>query len=186
MRSHRARSHKQLALKVQAGVLAAQDYVAGGVDGMPTCRWCRRIFTRVEGLKKHLRKGCPKCKKDVETSQTAREPEVVSVSPGRVPGMRGGLLGHPCRTSPTTSHDVVRVSAPSEASLVAVPAAALLQDPAFQQLARQHWKRPLENADYRARLKEYCVICGQWCARAKQHQRLMHPEAWRCCCVSML
>ena len=178
MRSHRARSHKQLALKVQAGMLAAQDYVAGGVDGMPACRWCRRIFTRVEGLKKHHRKGCPKCRKDVETSQTTREPEVVSVSPGQVPGMRGGLLGHPCRTSPTTSHDVVRVSAPSEDSLVAVPAAALLKDPAFQQLARQHWKRPLENADYRARLKEYCVICGQWCARAKQHQRLMHPEAW--------
>ena len=72
----------------------------------------------------------------------------------------------------------MKVSAPSEDSSVTVPAAALLQDPAFQQLARQHWKRPLENEDYRARLKEYCVICGQWCATAKQHQRLMHPEAW--------
>ena len=93
MRSHRARSHKQHALKVQVGVLAAQDYVAGGVDGMPTCRWCRRIFTRVEDLKKHLRKGCPQCMTDVETSQKTREPGWSAYPQVRSLGCAGGCWG---------------------------------------------------------------------------------------------
>ena len=27
-------------------------------------------------------------------------------------------------------------------------------------------------------LATHCVICGQWCARVKQHHRLMHASAW--------
>ena len=104
MRSHRARCHVGCTPKQRIGVLPAAEYVAGGVDGMPTCRWCSRNFTRVEGLKKHLKRGCDRHHNQLLQHQApAASQGAVDEPPGQVPGVREGLLGHPCRTSQTCS-----------------------------------------------------------------------------------
>ena len=52
-----------------AGVLTAAEYAAGSVAGMPQCAKCKKVFTRVEGLKKHLSvAGQTHCEGDVTAS----------------------------------------------------------------------------------------------------------------------
>ena len=131
---------------------------------------CRHVpnvvkqFTRVEGLKKHIRRGC------VLRSDTGRPAATgaVSDSVAQVTTDREELLGHSCRAPPTAS-----ATQPVEPF-----SGALLENAAFCALSQQHWKLPLENADMRDALATHCVICGQWCARVKQHHRLMHASAW--------
>ena len=74
MRSHRARVHLKssnpspvlvgsdgaVSKPQLSGVLPTSAYRECAVDGMPACRFCKvrfTKFTRVEGLKKHIRRG---------------------------------------------------------------------------------------------------------------------------------
>ena len=179
MRSHKARTHGRYNRPARPGVLSASAYTAHAVDGMPTCAKCGRTFTRVEGLKKHVRRGCEA--KPVADSSTARE--AVGDPVVQVATDREELLGHSCRAPLTASR-----------SSLALPSnSALLADANFCEMSRQHWKLPLENESMRAKLAAYCVICGQWCARVKQHHRLMHVAEWalhdqavsRCCSAGL-
>ena len=56
MLSHQARKHLETC--TAKPVLTAEQYASQTVDGMPCCVHCGRKFTRVEGLKKHLRRLC--------------------------------------------------------------------------------------------------------------------------------
>ena len=67
MRSHKARKHAQTkhkhakapqARSQGTGAISAEVYSSYALDGMPTCRFCKQSFTRVEGLKKHMLQGC--------------------------------------------------------------------------------------------------------------------------------
>ena len=170
MRSHRARSHNVKQPRHQSGVLAADQYVAGGVDGMPTCKTCFKRFTRVEGLKKHLKKGCIANK----GSSTCFPGGTVTVPSDQVPEAREELLGHSCRT-PLTAPPCL---APSMPCAVDATAVALVHQPLFREQSAQNWRLPLQDTAFCAKLSAYCVLCGQWSARVKQHQRLMHPREW--------
>ena len=57
MKSHRTRQHGKTP---KPPMPASLQYVSHTVDGMPQCLHCLRLFTRVEGLKKHLRAFCIK------------------------------------------------------------------------------------------------------------------------------
>ena len=73
VQSHRARQHgyKGSHARARPGVMSAVQYVSGSVGGLPECRHCRRVFTRAEGLKKHLKSGCPAKHANEAGSETA-------------------------------------------------------------------------------------------------------------------
>ena len=171
MRSHRARSHHVKQPRHQSGVLAADKYVAGGVDGMPTCKTCLRRFTRVEGLKKHLKKCCIAV---TGSSACCLSGGAVAVLSDQVPEAREELLGHSCRIPQT----VPPCTEPSTSGTAGTAAVALVHQPLFRDQSAQNWRLPLQDKAFCAKLSEYCVLCGQWSARVKQHQRLMHPREW--------
>ena len=54
--SHIARKHPELTMSREQPM--ARDYTEHTVDGMTQCYHCHKKFTRVEGLKKHLRQAC--------------------------------------------------------------------------------------------------------------------------------
>ena len=56
MLSHQARKHPET--RPTPTVLTAEQYASQTVDGMRCCVHCGRTFTRVEGLKKHLKRQC--------------------------------------------------------------------------------------------------------------------------------
>ena len=56
MLSHQARKHPEK--RTAAKMLTAEQYASQTVDGMRCCIHCGKTFTRVEGLKKHLRRKC--------------------------------------------------------------------------------------------------------------------------------
>ena len=143
----------------------ASEYVANAVDGMPECRHCRRIFTRVEALKKHLQGSCPVLHKRVPSN--GEQPLAVDVPLPVQNSPEPGLLGHTCRAQ----------SSGRDANLAVAPLSAQKE---FRTLLHEGWKRVLRNADFSASLRTYCVLCGQWvsCGGVKQHVRLMHSDAW--------
>ena len=54
--SHIARKHPELVVPREQP--RARAYTQHTIDGMPQCCHCHKKFTRVEGLKKHLRQAC--------------------------------------------------------------------------------------------------------------------------------
>ena len=57
MHTHMARKHGSKA--VRKPMPKSHAYTAHTRDGMPQCKHCHGIFTRVEALKKHLQGSCP-------------------------------------------------------------------------------------------------------------------------------
>ena len=163
LQTHLQRSHP-VEVVSKASRPTANEYVAHAVDGMPECRHCRRVFTRVEALKKHLQGSCPvlhqRVTSDVEQPLVADVPLTVQNSPEH------GLLGHSCRAQPSGGG----------ANLAIVPLSAQKE---FRALLQEGWKRVLRNAEFCANLRTYCVLCGQWVSVSgiKQHVRLMHSDA---------
>ena len=157
LRSHQARKHQY----VKTPKPGPKEYVRNSVDGMPQCAHCMKKFTRVEGLKKHLRGSClqrPMVKPCVE------EAAKTSVSCGAVPPERVESLGCTHR-----------------ASQVAAPSPPLLEQQAFRVQVANNWRSVLQDAKFLDSLSQYCIICGQWVSAMggiKQHLCLMHPEQW--------
>ena len=138
--------------------------MSGSVGGLPECRNCRRVFTRVEGLKKHLKSGCP------AKPATEAGPETAAGLSGEVPD---------------TQVELPRGWAPQAVSVAAVsseakpaPITGLMQRPEFVALVQRDWKTVLRHPTHVAVPKEHCVLCGQWCAAIQQHMHLMHPNVW--------
>ena len=143
-------------------LLQSADYVSHTVDGMPQCRHCGIIFTRVEALKKHLRRSCP----------TLHAPDIPYTP-----------------SCPTVAADCAETAAPPDVSVFeaatpaankAAPIGPLIAQPDFRAQLKQGWKTVLRSAAYRASLSTYCVYCGQWLDSdgVKQHHRLVHADAW--------
>ena len=156
LRSHQARKHG----RTRAPKPTPREYVAQAVDGMPQCRYCRKKFTRVEGLQKHLRGSCR-----VKYQQSEPEAAEASVERGEVPSGHEELLG--------CSH-----RAP-QAEVACTP---LLDSPEFCTLIRTGWRSALRHKVFLRSLGLHCIICGQWASHAggiKQHLRLAHPGAWQ-------
>ena len=160
MHSHRAVKHgyKGQNARPRAGVLAASLYAQGSAAGMPQCAACGQIFTRVEGLKKHLNSGCiakPQTPSTDTGTATAEEAQVPSQ----------------------------RAESPRGRTLQAVPETMPLQprfeDPAFQSAVLKDWRLAALDPLHSKHLSEHCVFCGQWGSRLKQHLRLMHASCWR-------
>ena len=154
MKSHRTRQHGKTPKPSMPDSL---QYASHTVDGMPQCRHCLQMFTRVEGLKKHLRGSC-------RILHQASTTAVAAVSSGEVPPEREKLLGCSRRTSP--------------AAVAPVP---LLQQTAFRSQVGQNWKHALADPSLARALCNYCVICAQWVSHSggiKQHIRLMHASEW--------
>ena len=170
MRSHKARKHAPSKPKHTTaprarsrgtGAVSADTYSSYALDGMPTCRFCKQSFTRVEGLKKHILQGCH-CFSKPECST----PEVTNASGVQVAPERG--------ESPRTSTPQV-TSAPSSVALFA--------DEAFTRAIRDDWRATVAKDDVKHSLSTYCVFCHQWISLEgpgfKQHARLMHPSHWQ-------
>ena len=154
MKSHRTRQHGKTPRPSMPDSL---QYASHTVDGMPQCRHCLQMFTRVEGLKKHLRGSC-------RILHQASTTAVATVSSGEVPPERETLLGCSHRTSP--------------AAVAPVP---LLQQTAFRSQVSQNWKHALADPSLARELRNYCVICAQWVSHSggiKQHIRLMRESEW--------
>ena len=142
----------------RAGVLAASLYAQGSAAGVPQCAACGQIFTRVEGLKKHLNSGCiakPQTPSADTGTATAEEAQVPSQ----------------------------RAESPRGRTLQAVPESLPLQprfeDPVFQSAVLKDWRLAALDPLHSKYLSERCIFCGQWGSRLKQHLRLMHASSWR-------
>ena len=147
-----------------AGVLTAAEYAAGSVAGMPQCAKCKKVFTRVEGLKKHIRSGC----EGGIAGQSHCEGDVTA-SVGQVPAERVELPR--CRAPQTVLRALPVAEQPAHT--------VLANSAAFCEHVNTDWRRAAARTEYRQVLKEHCILCGQWCSRVKQHLRQMHPECWR-------
>ena len=164
MRTHRAKKHayKGQNARPGAGRLDAATYVQGTVGGMPKCRLCGKIFSRVEALKKHINSGCEQQTHDEEPEPGATAADVDQVPTRQAESVR-------CR-----SPQVV----PERTETVEASQLALLHCPQFVQQVRTDWRKAVRCPDINQKLREHCVACGQWGSRLKQHLRLMHPELW--------
>ena len=174
MHSHLARKHGCPAVKLARP--KAKAYTRHTRDGMPHCRHCDRIFTRVEALKKHLQGSCPvlhhahRTRQDTERSATDLAPTSVAC------GAAGAEepLGHSCRVpaagTESASRDSCEVDEP------------LFDRQSFRSQLRCGWRQVLKDPLHLSKLKEHCVFCNQWLSvkgpGVKQHHRLAHPERW--------
>ena len=92
MLSHQARQHGCQLPKVP--LPKSTDYTEHTVQGLPQCKHCLGIFTRVEALKKHLRRSCPV----LHEGTTPPRETVEATGPGVLGASdREGSLGHSCR-----------------------------------------------------------------------------------------
>ena len=166
MRSHRAKQHayKGQNVRPQPGVLSAASYAQGSVQGMPECRWCGKQFTRVEGLKQHLKSGC-----DFDVKPPTVKAETITAVEEQVPSQRA--------ESPRGRAPLVVSADASNAS--ACPFAAPLDNEQFCSSVKANWSQTAAQPDVKRRLREHCLICGQWGSRLKQHIRLMHADFWK-------
>ena len=130
-----------------AGVLTAAEYAAGSVAGMPQRAKCKKVFTRVEGLKKHIRSGC----EGGIAGQSHCEGDVTA-SVGQVPAERVELPR--CRAPQT----VLRALPVAEQPVHTV----LANSAAFCEHVNTDWRRAAARTEYRQVLKEHCILCGQW------------------------
>ena len=155
--SHQARAHASLP-KPGKSLPDAMEYGRHAVDGMPQCRHCLALFTRVEALKKHIRRSCP------------------------VLYMKEHTQTHPASagTSHAASSQLGVSSDPVPREDHPEPALPLIQQTAFRQLLASGWKNVLRNPSFRNSLSQYCAVCGQWLDMdgVKQHYRLSHANAW--------
>ena len=156
MLSHRARKHGYRVPRTvkQMGT----GHMQHSVDGMPHCKHCNKIFTRVEGFKKHLRGACPVL---FASQPAATEGSVAAVVVQVAPQQEELRMGSKDRAPQTDS------SKP------------LIEDDAFRALSKKGWREVLRDPQYKKILGVHCIFCGQWCAPSgfKQHIRLMHPKA---------
>ena len=179
MRSHRARKHKpaQAATSTSqsgssaaqvSGVLAAPEYSRSSADGMPTCgSVVLTSFTRVEGLKKHINRGCPKLAVTASAlpspSETTADPSVKVASDREEPSGQG--------------------PAPQVVSASGNTHKPLIEDQDFRSKALESWKHTLLDEKYCQSLRTYCTLCGQWVSLVgpgcKQHHRLMHGREFQ-------
>ena len=135
-------------------------------DGMPTCRLGGESFTRVEGLKKHIHRGCPH---QANTPVQLSTDRVATTSVVEV-ATEGGEV-------------VVQQGPTSQATPAHLQEPPLMQNPAFLPLLRTAWRNVLQNSAYCQNLSTYCVFCRQWISLigpgCKQHHRLMHADEYR-------
>ena len=192
MLSHRARKHPENCEPKTR--MTAEEYAGSTVDGMPQCAKCGCKFTRVEGLKKHLRKECRPCQLQ-EPSVSATS--VVATAPGTTTGQvaqgptarrespRGRLTSVVPQTDsilPLGSHGE---AASAEVNAIAPtpnssPVQGLIQDIGFQSSLRSGWKLALAQDSHGSpfAITACCADNGSSCGPGiKQHIRLMHPEA---------
>ncbi|CAE7281246.1 unnamed protein product [Symbiodinium sp. CCMP2592] len=169
MRTHQAKRHgyKGQNARPQPGVLDAVSYAACTVDGMPQCISCKRKFTRVEALKKHIKSGCPAKAPVVNVSDVSATADAEQVPASRAESPRGWAL------QADTSAETARV-----VPILSTGHRGLLADPDFCAQVQQNWRQTLRLPHVCGVLREYCLVCGQWGNRLKQHIRRMHPEFW--------
>ena len=179
MRSHRTRKHQKppqastiptsrdgtMSKTQMSGVLSTRAYREYAVDGMPACRFCKVRFTRVEGLKKHIRRGCPKfgCP---HPSPEEDQPGVVTAPEVQVASGQGEL----------NRQSALQITPEDPAEQ------PLIHNLSFRSSLQISWRQPLRDPAFRKKMSTYCVLCGQWISNVgpgcKQHLRLMHAAEW--------
>ena len=173
MLSHRRRMHPD---RPKPQSHPSLPYSFHAKDGMPECRHCGQRFTRVEGLKKHLKGACSVLFAEVHTPADAGEDTGSAV---QVPATRGEWLGPP----PV----LPQMSTPAEPTLSADVSARscdmpIFQDETFRTQVAQNWKTVLREKHHLSRLREHCYLCGQWIHMRgpglKQHMRTMHSTVY--------
>ena len=200
MLSHRSRKHPE---HVPAATRKrARDYTKHTVDGMPQCKHCSKVFTRVEGLKKHLKQACPILHGGSAAVLNGGSSAVApSVGVAQVPTPRE--LSHAGRAAPgrakmeltvqvapepsTPPFDTVDHTSLGTPSAVAVegekpPTCALIDQPDFCLALKQDWRGLVRGGQYSRSLRTYCAICGQYVHMVgpglKQHLRLAHSAVY--------
>ena len=170
MLSHKARQHKPTPDHTNANCAAAKPsmptaraYTTHIVDGLPKCKHCLAVFTRVEAMKKHLRGACPVLHGASDANEVQ---EGVATDSGATGALsQEGLLGHSCRVPQ-----------------VALSTSPLIDDPVFLTALRAGWRKAADNATFLRILRKHCVYCHQWVSLkgsgVKQHHRIAHPEYW--------
>ena len=133
------------------------------VNGLPTCKLCRRNFTKWQHLKTHIEQGScvalggdsmklsPPLEDNPAMSRSLQEPVIVDA----------------------TARAYAGAETPELAAQNAVP---LISDPLFLSTL-ESWDQHLNNRHMRARLQSRCVVCGMWIAdgrHVKQHYNRTH------------
>ena len=170
MLSHKARQHKSApnntntnSTAATSSMTTARDYTSHTVEGLPQCKHCLTVFTKVEAMKKHLRGACPV----LHGASVAKEVQEGVATDSGVLGASSqeGLLGHSCRV-------------PQEAR----SNSPLIDDPTFLTALRAGWRQAADNTSFLRILRKHCVYCHQWVSLkgsgVKQHHRIAHPEYW--------
>ena len=168
MLSHQARQHKRsLAPEPQPKSTA---YPVHTINGLPQCKHCFGVFTRVEALTKHLQRSCPV----LHGGTVPRRDDEEATGSGVLGATdREGSLGHSCRLP-----QAAVVESPSEP--VSQSTEPLITDPSFLRALSSGWRLAAASADFQQVLRKHCVYCHQWVSLSlKQHCRLTHPEHWQ-------
>ena len=133
------------------------------VNGLPTCKLCRRNFTKWRHLKTHIEQG----------SCVALGGDSMKLCP---PLEGNSAMSRPSQ-EPVTIDATARAYAGAESQeLAAQNAVPLISDPLFLS-ALESWDQHLNNRHMRARLQSRCVVCGMWIAdgrHVKQHYNRTH------------
>ena len=206
MRTHCARSHKISFVRsdLQLGKARQEvDIAQHSVDGLPTCKHCGYAFRKWSGFKGHILSACPVLHAATSTVDTPK-PHVLPLTPApeepvavaqRVlttalaagpaeqpaagPESADAALAAPSRSPPEVP------TATSASPLPASQSNAAHNSPKSQQpevlrACRENWVAFAETEG--ESLKQYCVICTQWCSPDrggfKSHLRRAHPDLW--------
>ena len=149
MLSRKARQHKSAphntntnSTVATSNMPTARDYTSHTVAGLPQCKHCLTVFTRVEAMKKNLRGACPV----LHGASVAKEVQESVATDSGVLGASGqeGLLGHPCRVPQ-----------------VALSNSSLIDDLTFLTALRAGWRQAADNTSFLRILRKHCVLC-QW------------------------
>ena len=175
LHTHQSKKHGH---QPKPALLGAKDLMSHAVDGMPQCRHCSAMFTRVEALKKHLRGCCPVL--------FGTRPEPSTAETGACSPVAKGPTGsgEPKGASPPAPSPCIASTEMLAAATRPGSHTPLFDEPGFKAALQNGWRTVFAQPQYKQSLQTHCVFCGQWLTMTgpsvKQHVRLAHPEYWPC------
>ena len=155
-RTHRTKQHGRPS--EQPTRPTARQYTTHTRGGMPQCKHCNRVFTGVEGMKKHLKGSCPVLHGGKHSSSQA----VVA------PASQDESRACGARDREVTPGTFGPVNPPPDNATAMPPEppadVPLFEQASFRRLLKQGWRTALVDQTVLIKLRSRCVYC--------------HPHQW--------
>ena len=165
VKTHEGRFHKRFAPKRELGNKA--DY---SLDGLPTCKFCRKEFSKWHPLQRHIRENrCPGLRDEEALAQARSKPDPKTAEAGDT-----GEVGMPAsgpvawKKDALVSQSILRPVAQWD-SVLALP-------------QPRRWEVIVKLPGVVERLRHRCVLCDQWIAKAngvRKHLQIVHASEWQ-------